>query len=55
LAFGYEIPGQFGHKTGSNAGKGFNASSKRMPTPRKNTSDELNSPNAFDRNANNFG
>lgn len=54
-AFGYEIPGQFGHKTGSGQGKPFQTSQKRMSPPRKNSSDVLDGCSPMDRNGRNFG
>ena len=54
-AFGYEIPGQFGHINGTGANKGFSTSQKRMEAPRKNSSDALDGPCPIDRNGRNFG
>ena len=54
-AFGYEIPGQFGHQRGSGAGRAFCTSEKRMVPPRKNSSDAMDGPNPIDRNGRNFG
>lgn len=54
-AFGYEIIGQFGHKTGSGVGKAFSTSEKRMVPPRKNSSDVMDGHSPIDRNGRNFG
>lgn len=54
-AFGYEIPGYFGHKRGNGAGRPFNTSEKKLQSPRFNSSDRLCGPNQIDRSASYFG
>lgn len=49
IAFGYDLKGQFGHKTGTGAGKGFSTSQKRLEPPHKNSSDALLGQNFQDR------
>jgi hypothetical protein len=53
-AFGYELPGFFGHKSGSGAGKGFSSSQGRFQTYKAN-SHKVDGPGQIDRNGNDFG
>ena len=52
-AFGYEIPGFFGHLAGTGANKGFGSSQKRFVPPRNNSS-TIDGPGQIDHHGDAF-
>lgn len=53
-AFGYEIPGQFGHKKGTGAKKGFNTSQTRFSPLRSGSTNKIDGPPSIDHKGNAF-
>ena len=53
-AFGYDLQGQFGHKRGTNVGKGFNSSQSRFATPKNCSTFKIDGPGLYDNKGNAF-
>jgi len=53
-AFGYEIPGYFGHKIGTGANRGFNSSQTRFSPLKNSSTNHIEGPPCIDRLGNAF-
>ena len=51
----YDLQGTFGHKRGSNVGRGFSTSQARFYTSKSNSPNKIDGPGIYDRQGNTFG